>query len=85
MRAHRGSSSRRSGDSTRRRRIEQDIANERMEQWIRENKEYNLQLQEYYMQWEEQRDVAFVQQLEALQLSMSHEQLAFRALNTLYY
>jgi hypothetical protein len=39
--------------------MEQDIANERMEQRLREKKEYNLQAQEYYRQWEEQRDPAF--------------------------
>jgi hypothetical protein len=38
----RGSSSRSSGGSTRHRHMEQDIANEKMEQRLRENKEYNL-------------------------------------------
>jgi hypothetical protein len=33
--------------------------NEKMEQQLRENEEYNLQVQEYYKQREEQRDVAF--------------------------
>jgi hypothetical protein len=33
--------------------------NEKMEQQLRENKEYNLQVQEYYKQQEEQRDVSF--------------------------
>jgi hypothetical protein len=28
--------------------MEQDIVNEKMEQWLRENEEYNLQVQEYY-------------------------------------
>jgi hypothetical protein len=28
--------------------MEKDIANEKMEQRLRENKEYNLQVQEYY-------------------------------------
>jgi hypothetical protein len=46
----RGSSSRSSGGSTRCRRTEQDIANEKMEQRLRENEEYNLQVQEYYRQ-----------------------------------
>jgi hypothetical protein len=38
----RWSSSRSSGGSTHRRRMEQDIANEKMEQRLRENEEYNL-------------------------------------------
>jgi hypothetical protein len=38
----RGSSSRSSGGSTCRRRTKQDIANEKMEQRLRENEEYNL-------------------------------------------
>jgi hypothetical protein len=33
----------------------------------------------------EQRDVTFSQQHAALQVSLSHEQLAFGELNTLYY
>jgi hypothetical protein len=49
-----GSSSRSLSDSTRHRRTEQDIANEKMEQRLRENEEYNLQVQEYYRQREEQ-------------------------------
>jgi hypothetical protein len=49
----RGSSSRSSGGSTRRRRTEQDIANKKMEQWLRENEEYNLQVQKYYKQRDE--------------------------------
>jgi hypothetical protein len=32
---------------------EQDIVNEKMEQQLRENKEYNLQVQEYYRQRKE--------------------------------
>jgi hypothetical protein len=44
----RGSLSRSSSGSTRRRRTEQDIANEKVEQRLRENEEYNLQMQEYY-------------------------------------
>jgi hypothetical protein len=55
----RGSSSRSSGGSTHHRRTEQDIANEKMEQRLRENEVYNLQVQEYYRQREEQRDAAF--------------------------
>jgi hypothetical protein len=39
------SSSRSSGGSTRRRRTEQDIMNKKMEQWLRENEEYHLQVQ----------------------------------------
>jgi hypothetical protein len=39
-----------------------------MEQWLRENKEYNLHVQEYYRQWEEQRDMAFSQQQAVLQV-----------------
>jgi hypothetical protein len=46
----RGSSSRSSCGSTHRRHTEQDIANEKMEQRLRENEEYNLQVQEYYKQ-----------------------------------
>jgi hypothetical protein len=49
----RGSLSRNSGGSTRRRHTEQDIGNEKMEQRLRENEEYNLQVQEYYRQREE--------------------------------
>jgi hypothetical protein len=48
----------------------QDTMNEKMEQRLREIEEYNLQVQEYYRQREEQRDVAFAQQQEALQVSM---------------
>jgi hypothetical protein len=50
----RGSSSRSSGGCNCRHRTEQDIVNEKMEQRLRENKEYNLQVQEYYRQREEQ-------------------------------
>jgi hypothetical protein len=42
-------------NGSRHRRTEQDIANERMEQRLRENEEYNLQVQEYYRQ----RDTIF--------------------------
>jgi hypothetical protein len=42
MRAQRGSTSKSSSGSNRHHRTEQDIANERMEQWLRENEEYNL-------------------------------------------
>jgi hypothetical protein len=66
----RGSSSRSSGGSTRRRRTEQDIATKKMEQRVRENEEYNLQIQEYYRQRDEQQDMTFAQQQEALQVSM---------------
>jgi hypothetical protein len=48
-----GSSSMSSGGSSRHRRTEQDIVNEKMEQQLRENEEYNLQVQEYYKQREE--------------------------------
>jgi hypothetical protein len=34
--------------------MEQDITNEKMEQRLRENEEYNLQVQEYYRQREEE-------------------------------
>jgi hypothetical protein len=54
VRAQRGSSSRSSGGSTCRHLVKQDIANEIIEQQLRENKEYNLQVQEYYRQQEEQ-------------------------------
>jgi hypothetical protein len=46
----RGSSSRSSGGSTRHHRTEQDIANEKIEQRLRENEKYNLHVQEYYKQ-----------------------------------
>jgi hypothetical protein len=55
-----------------------------MEQRLRENEEYNLQVQEYYRQREKQRDAAFAKQQMALQVSMSREQLTSRELNTLY-
>jgi hypothetical protein len=66
VQTQRGSLSRSSGGSTHRRRMEQYIANERMEQRLRENEEYNLQVQEYCRQ----RDTAFAQQHAALQVSM---------------
>jgi hypothetical protein len=66
----RGSSYRSSGGSTFRCRTEQDIAAEKMKHWMRQNEEYNLQMHEYYRQREEQQDVAFAQQQEALQVSM---------------
>jgi hypothetical protein len=53
MQPRRGSSSRSSGGSTQHRCMEQDIANEKMEQRLRENEEYNLQVPEYYRQREE--------------------------------
>jgi hypothetical protein len=46
----RRSSSRSSGGSTHRRRTKQDIAAEKMQQWMRQNAEYNLQMHEYYRQ-----------------------------------
>jgi hypothetical protein len=46
----RRSSSRSSGGSTHRHHTEQDIANEKMEQQLRKNEEYHLQVQEYYRQ-----------------------------------
>jgi hypothetical protein len=46
----RGSSSRSLGGITHHRRMKQDIANEKMEQQLRENEEYNLQVQKYYKQ-----------------------------------
>jgi hypothetical protein len=58
------------GGTTCRHRTEQDIANEKMEQRLRKNKEYNLQVQEYYRQREEQRDTTFSQQCVTLQVSM---------------
>jgi hypothetical protein len=67
---HTWSSSKSSGGSTWRHRIEQDIANEKMEQQLRENEDYNLQVQEYYMQREEQWDTTFAQQQTVLQVSM---------------
>jgi hypothetical protein len=50
VRAQRESSSRSSGGSTHYCRTEQDIVNKRMKQRLRENEEYNLQVQEYYRQ-----------------------------------
>jgi hypothetical protein len=38
------------GGSTHRCRMEQDIVNEKMDHQLRENEEYNLQVQEYYRQ-----------------------------------
>jgi hypothetical protein len=66
----RWSSSRSSGGSTHCRHTEQDIAAEKMQQWMRQNAEYNLQMHEYYKQWEEQREVERAQEREALQVSM---------------
>jgi hypothetical protein len=70
MQPQRGSSSKSSGGSTCHRRTKQDIANEKMEQRLRENEEYNLQVQKYYMRREEHRDETFAQQQEALQVNM---------------
>jgi hypothetical protein len=68
------------------RRTEQDIANKKMEHQWRENKEYNLQLQDYYRQREEQRDAAFAQQQEVLQVSMMvNNQLSENWTLNLYY
>jgi hypothetical protein len=67
----RESSSRSSGGSTCHRRTKQDIVNEKMEQWVRKNEEYNMQMQEYYREREEQRDAAFAQQQATLQVSMT--------------
>jgi hypothetical protein len=50
VQTQRGSSSRSSGGSTHHRRTEQNIVNERMEQRLRENEEYNLEVQGYYRQ-----------------------------------
>jgi hypothetical protein len=46
----RGSSSRSSGGSTHSHRTEQDLTAEKMEQWMRQNEEYNLQMHECYKQ-----------------------------------
>jgi hypothetical protein len=62
--------SRSSGGSTHCRRTKQDIAAEKMQQWMRQNAEYNLQMHEYYKQREEQREVERAQEREALQVSM---------------
>jgi hypothetical protein len=62
----RQSSPRSSGGSTHRHRTEQDIATEKMQQWMRQNKEYNLHMHEYY----KQRDAKRAQEREALQVSM---------------
>jgi hypothetical protein len=70
MQPQRGSSSRSSSGSTRHRHTKQDIANEKMEQRLRENEEYNLQVQKYYRRREEHRDATFAQQQEALQVNM---------------
>jgi hypothetical protein len=50
LQPQRGSSSRSLGGSTHHHRMKQDIANKKIEQQLRENEEYNLQVQEYYMQ-----------------------------------
>jgi hypothetical protein len=64
----------------------QDIANEKMEQRLRENEEHNLQVQEYYRQQEEQQDVAFAQQQVVLQVSMIvNKQLLENWTPNLYY
>jgi hypothetical protein len=42
-----------SGGITHRRCTEQDITAERMQQWMRQNEEYQLQMHEYYRQQEE--------------------------------
>jgi hypothetical protein len=41
-----------------------------MDQRLMENEKYNLQVQEYYRQREEQRDTTFAQQQVVLQVSM---------------
>jgi hypothetical protein len=41
-----------------------------MQQWMRQNAEYNLQMHEYYKQREEQQEVERAQEWEALQVSM---------------
>jgi hypothetical protein len=64
----RESSSRSSGGSTLRRRTVQDIAAEKMKQWMGQNEEYNMQIHEYYRQWEVQQDAVMAQQHEALQV-----------------
>jgi hypothetical protein len=48
--SQRGSSSQSSGGSSCHRHTEQDIVNKRMERQLRENEEYNFQVQEYYRQ-----------------------------------
>jgi hypothetical protein len=62
----RQSSSRSLGGSTHRHRTEQDIATEKMQQWMGQNKEYNLHMHKYY----KQRDVKRAQERGALQVSM---------------
>jgi hypothetical protein len=44
--------------------------NVEMDQRLMENEKYNLQVQEYYRQREEQRDTTFAQQQVVLQVSM---------------
>jgi hypothetical protein len=46
----RRSSSRSLGGSTHHCCMEQDIAADTMQQWMRQNEEYNLQMHEYYKQ-----------------------------------
>jgi hypothetical protein len=46
-----------SGGTSHRHRTEQDIAAERMQQWMRQNEDYQLQMYEYYRQQEERRQV----------------------------
>ena len=75
VRASLGSSSQSSGGSIRRRRTEQDIANERMEQRLRAQEEYNKQMHEYNKQMHE----FFAQREQMFQVSMRLQQFAFGA------
>jgi hypothetical protein len=59
-----------SGGITHRRRIEQDIAAERMQQWMRHNEEYQSQMREYYRQQEEWWQAERAQEREAMQVSI---------------
>jgi hypothetical protein len=66
----RGSSSKSPSGNTLCHRMEQDIAAEMMQQWMRQNEEYNLQMNEYYRQWEEQWDAIVAQQHDVLQVKL---------------
>ena len=68
VRASLGSSSQSSGGNIRRRRTEQDIANERTEQRLRAQEEYNKQMHEFFAQREQM-----------FQVCMRFQQFAFGA------
>jgi hypothetical protein len=59
-----------SGGTTHRRHTEQDIVAERMQQWMRQIEEYQLQMHEYYRQQEERRQAQRAQEWEVMQVSI---------------